>query len=134
MHLLCPSVFIRCRQPRSFLLAVNFGAMGFGFPAALAAKLVAPQRSVVAILGDGDFLMTVQDLETAVREGIGVKVLVLNDNAYRVLAFRQRMQYGGRLYGTLHQNPDLLRLAESFGVEPFRLDCNGHCPRFCPPH
>jgi acetolactate synthase-1/2/3 large subunit len=122
LHLLYPMAFIPSRQPRTFLSAVNFGAMGFGFPAALAAKLVHPERTVVAVLGDGDFLMTVQDLETAVREKIAVKIMVINDNAYRVLAFRQQLQFQGRVYGTLHGNPDLTKLAESFGLPGWRIE------------
>jgi acetolactate synthase-1/2/3 large subunit len=125
MHLLYPMAFAPCRQPRTYLSAVNFGAMGFGFPAALGAKLVYPERTVVAILGDGDFMMTVQDLETAVREKIAVKIMVINDNAYRVLAFRQQLQFQGRVYGTLHNNPDFIRLAESFGLRAWRLEQPG---------
>ncbi|MCS6804343.1 MAG: thiamine pyrophosphate-binding protein [Acidobacteriota bacterium] len=122
MHLLYPMAFTPARRPRTYLSAVNFGAMGFGFPAALAAKLVHPEKKVVAILGDGDFMMTVQDLETAAREKIGVTVIIINDNAYRVLAFRQQVHFHGRLYGTLHGNPDFLRLAESFGLRAWRLE------------
>jgi acetolactate synthase I/II/III large subunit len=122
MHLLYPMAFMRSRQPSCFLSAVNFGAMGFGFPAALGAKLVFPNRTVVAILGDGDFLMTVQDLETAVREQIAVRIFVVNDNAYRVLAFRQRVQYQGHVYGSEHKNPDLMKLAESFGLPAWRIE------------
>ena len=90
--------------------------------AALAAKLVHPDREVIAILGDGDFMMTVQDLETAVRKQIPIHVMVINDNAYRVLAFRQRVQLQGRVYGTLHQNPDFVRLAECFGMKAWRIE------------
>jgi len=122
MHLLYPMAFMRSRLPSCFLSAVNFGAMGFGFPAALGAKLVFPDRTVVAILGDGDFLMTVQDLETAVREQIPVRIFVVNDNAYRVLAFRQRVQYQGHVYGSEHTNPDLMKLAESFGLPAWRIE------------
>jgi len=122
MHLLYPMAFMPACRPRSFLSAVNFGAMGFGFPAAMGAKLVFPDRTVVSILGDGDFLMTVQDLETAVRENIGVKILVINDNSYRVLAFRQRVQYGGHVYGSTHGNPDFLQLAISFGLPAWRVE------------
>lgn len=122
MHLLYPMAFMRSRQPSCFLSAVNFGAMGFGFPAALGAKLVFPDRTVVAILGDGDFLMTVQDLETAVREQIPVRIFVVNDNAYRVLAFRQRVQYQGHVYGSEHKNPDLMKLAASFGLPAWRIE------------
>lgn len=121
-HLLYPMAFLPCREPLSFLSAVNFGAMGFGFPAALAAKLLRPEAEVVAILGDGDFMMTLQDLETACREGIGVRVLVLNDNMYRVLNIRQRLQCGGRILGTCHGNPDFAALARSFGADGFRLE------------
>lgn len=121
MHLLYPMAFIPSRQPLTFLSAVNFGAMGFGFPASLAAKLIHPERQVVAVLGDGDFMMTVHDLETAVREGIAVRIFIVNDNAYRVLAFRQRVQLGGRVYGSLHQNPDFLKLAEAFGMKAWRI-------------
>ena len=121
-HLLYPMAFLPCREPLTFLSAVNFGAMGFGFPAAMAAKLVHPEKQVVAILGDGDFMMTLQDLETACREGIKVRVLVINDNMYRVLNIRQRVQCGGRVLGTCHGNPDFAALARSFGAAGFRLE------------
>jgi acetolactate synthase-1/2/3 large subunit len=121
LHLLYPMAFIPCQRPLTFLSAVNFGAMGFGFPAALAAKLVHPEREVIAVLGDGDFMMTVQDLETAVRERIPVRILIVNDNAYRVLAFRQKVQWQGHVYGSIHGNPDFCKLAESFGIPAWRL-------------
>ncbi len=122
LHLLYPMAYWPSEHPLSFLSAVNFGAMGFGFPAALGAKLVYPEREVVAVLGDGDFMMTVQDLETAVREGIGVKVVILNDGMYRVLDVRQRLQFQGKVFGTRHGNPDFKRLAESFGAEGIRIE------------
>ncbi len=121
-HLLYPMAFLPCRKPLTFLSAVNFGAMGFGFPAALAAKLVYPEKESVAILGDGDFMMTMQDLETACREGIKARILVINDNMYRVLNIRQRVQCGGRVIGTCHGNPDFAALARSFGAAGFRLE------------
>ncbi len=121
-HLLYPMAFLPCLQPLTYLAATNFGAMGFGLPAALAAKLIYPERQVVAILGDGDFMMTVQDLETAVREGIAVRVLVVNDCMYRVLNLRQRIQYQGRILGTCHGNPDFAALADSFGARGFRME------------
>ena len=122
MHVMYPMAFLPCVRPLSWLQSVNFGAMGFGFPAALAAGLIHPEKQVVVILGDGDFMMTVQDLETAVREGIRVRVLVVNDGMYRVLNFRQRMQYGGRVIGTCHGNPDFAALARSFGAAGWRLE------------
>jgi len=121
-HLLYPMAFVPCLKPLTYLAATNFGAMGFGFPAAMAAKLVHPEKEVVAVLGDGDFMMTLQDLETAVREGIAVRVLVINDNMYRVLNLRQRVQYQGRILGTVHGNPDFAALAGCFGAAGWRLE------------
>jgi acetolactate synthase-1/2/3 large subunit len=121
-HLVYPNAFLPCLHPLDYLAATNFGAMGFGFPAAMAAKLVYPEKEVVAILGDGDFMMTLQDLETAVREGIAIRVLVINDNMYRVLNLRQRVQYQGRVLGTVHGNPDFAALAASFGAAGWRLE------------
>ncbi len=122
MHVMYPMSFLPCVRPHSYLQSVNFGAMGFGFPAALAAGLIHPEKEVVVIIGDGDFMMTVQDLETAVREGIKIRVLVINDGMYRVLNFRQRMQYEGRVIGTCHGNPDFAELARTFGAEGWRLE------------
>jgi acetolactate synthase-1/2/3 large subunit len=114
--------FIRIRSPRGYIAPNNFGAMGFGFPAALAAKLVHPGRQVLSVLGDGDFMMTVQDIETGVREGIVATILILNDNSYRALRYSQQIMYGGRFYGSEYQNPDFVKLAESFGAAGFRIE------------
>ncbi|MEJ5187100.1 MAG: thiamine pyrophosphate-binding protein [Candidatus Geothermincolales bacterium] len=120
-HVLYAIDFLPCLEPFSYLSAANFGAMGFGMPAAMAAALVYPDRPVVAILGDGEFMMTLQDLETACREKIPVKILVMNDCMYRVLNLRQRLQFGGRVLGTCHGNPDFAVLARSFGAEGHTL-------------
>lgn len=122
MHLLYPMAFIPCCKPLTFLSAVNFGAMGFGFPSGLAAKLIYKERMVISILGDGDFLMTLQDLETAKREGLALKIFILNDNSYRVLAYRQKLQFQGRVYGSEHKNPDFVKLASAFGVRGVRIE------------
>lgn len=115
MHVLYPQAYVKARRPRSYLAATNHGAMGFGFPAAMTAALLG--YTAIAVVGDGEFMMTVQDLETAVRESIPVKVVVVNDNSYRVLYFRQKVQKMGRVYGTLHTNPDFAELAGVFGAD-----------------
>ncbi len=122
MHLLYPMAYMPCKHPLTFLSTVNFGSMGFGLAAAMAAKTLYPERTVVAVLGDGDFMMTMQDLETAVREGINIKIVILNDFRYRVLNFRQKLQFGGRIIGTEHNNPDFAQLAKCFGAAGYRLD------------
>jgi acetolactate synthase-1/2/3 large subunit len=121
MHLLYPMAFMPCNHPLTFLSTVNFGAMGFGLAASMAASMVHPERTVVAILGDGDFMMTMQDMETAVREGLDIKILILNDCQYRVLNVRQKLQFEGRVMGTEHGNPDFADLARCFGASGYTL-------------
>ncbi|MCS7143789.1 MAG: thiamine pyrophosphate-binding protein [Archaeoglobaceae archaeon] len=120
MHVLYAQNYLKAKRPRSYLAATNHGAMGFGLSAGMTAKLLGYES--IAVLGDGEFMMTIQDLETAVREKIAVKVVVVNDNSYRVLYFRQKFQKEGRIYGTLHTNPDFAKLAEIFGAEGFRVE------------
>ncbi|MFN3383445.1 MAG: thiamine pyrophosphate-binding protein [Archaeoglobaceae archaeon] len=122
MHVLYVNAYLKIRSPRSYLATTNHGAMGFGFPAGIAAALLG--KKSIAVVGDGEFMMTIQDLETAVRERIPVKVIVVNDNSYRVLYFRQKFQKGGRVYGTLHSNPDFAKLAEVFGAEGIAVEKN----------
>jgi acetolactate synthase-1/2/3 large subunit len=129
MHIVYTFSFVRVRSARGYLAAFNLGAMGFAFPAALGAKLAAPERDVYAVVGDGEFMMTVQDLETAVREKIPVKVIVINDNSYRVLYARQKAQKMGRIFGTLHTNPDFVKLAEAFGVEAMSISRDEDIPK-----
>lgn len=122
LHVLYAYAFVKVRSSRSFLAATNMGSMGFVFPAALGAKMVFPEREVMGVMGDGEFLMTMQDLETAVREKIGAKIVVLNDNSYRVLLMRQKIQKMGRIFGTTHTNPDMVKIAEAFGAEGLMVD------------
>jgi acetolactate synthase-1/2/3 large subunit len=121
MHVLYSYAYLKVRRPRYFLAATNLGAMGFGLPAAMVSAL---HRPTIAVLGDGEFMMTVQDLETAVREKIPVKIVVVNDNSYRVLYMRQKVQKMGRIYGTLHSNPDFAELARVFGADGVKVDCD----------
>lgn len=129
MHILYTYSLLRIRRPRGFLAATNMGSMGFAFPAALGAKLCYPEDEVIAVVGDGEFMMTMQDVETALREGISVKVVVVNDNSYRVLYYRQKLQKGGRFIGTLLTNPDFKELAESFGAVGRTVDSNDELDR-----
>ena len=117
IHVLYAYAFLKVRSNRSFLAATNMGSMGFVFPAALGAKMTYPEKESVAVMGDGEFLMTMQDMETAVREKLGAKIVVLNDNSYRVLLMRQKIQKMGRVFGTTHSNPDLARVADAFGAQ-----------------
>jgi acetolactate synthase-1/2/3 large subunit len=92
------------------------GSMGYGFPAALGAKLAEPQRPVVAICGDGDYLMTGQELATAVQYGANFVALVVNNGLYGTIRMHQEREYPGRVYGTGLRNPDFAAYARAFGA------------------
>jgi acetolactate synthase-1/2/3 large subunit len=103
-------------------LAPKSGAMGFGLPAALAAKVVHPRRPVVAVAGDGDFLMCAQELATAVQHGLDVVVLVVDNGRLGTIRMHQERTYPGRVVGTDLQNPDFAALAEAYGAAGERVE------------
>ncbi len=127
-HILYTYNYMKVYKPRQFLAATNLGAMGYAFPAAIGASVANKDTPVIAVVGDGDFMMTVQDLETVVREKLPVKIIVVNDNSYKVLYLRQMLQLGGRIYQTLLGNPDFVKLAESFGLKGLRIEDNNSIP------
>jgi acetolactate synthase-1/2/3 large subunit len=90
--------------------------MGYGVPAAVAAKLAHPERVVVAFAGDGCFLMTGQELATAVQHDVRIVVLVLNNSMYGTIRMHQERAYPGRVVGTDLVNPDFAALARAFGA------------------
>jgi acetolactate synthase-1/2/3 large subunit len=97
-------------------LAPRSGAMGYGFPAAIAAKAVFPARTVVCLAGDGDFLMTGQEMATAVGENLPVVVLVINNGMYGTIRMHQERHFPGRVVGTDLVNPDFAAYARAFGA------------------
>ena len=108
-------------QPRTFMHSASFIAMGHAFPAALGAKLAFPNREVVSVSGDGCFLMTGQELATAVQHGINVVAIVINDHCLTGIAALQDTQYGGRRAAVDLVNPDFVCFAESFGAFGLRV-------------
>ncbi|MCY7303844.1 MAG: thiamine pyrophosphate-binding protein [Thermoleophilia bacterium] len=107
--------FYEFRQYRT-QLAPTSGAMGYGVPAAVAAKILDPERMVVCIAGDGDFLMTGQELATAVQEDAAIVILVVNNGMYGTIRMHQERHYPGRVSGTDLVNPDFAALARAFGA------------------
>jgi acetolactate synthase I/II/III large subunit len=97
-------------------LGPRSGSMGYGVPAAIAAKAVHPDRTVVCLAGDGDFLMTGQELATAVQEELDVVVLVVNNGMYGTIRMHQERHYPGRVIGTDLRNPDFVALAQAYGA------------------
>jgi acetolactate synthase-1/2/3 large subunit len=95
--------------------------MGIALPGAIAAKLVQPERRVVALCGDGGFLMNSQELETARRLGANVTVVVWRDDGYGLIDWKQRNEFG-RPFGVEFGNPDFVAFARSFGIAGHRAD------------
>ena len=91
------------------------GSMGYGYPAAVAAKLAAPSRHVIAVCGDGDFLMNGQEIATAVQYGAAFVALVVNNNLYGTIRMHQEREYPGRVFATDLKNPDFAAYARAFG-------------------
>jgi acetolactate synthase-1/2/3 large subunit len=106
-------------EPNTVIISNGFAAMGISLPGAIAAKLVHPDRRVVALCGDGGFLMNSQELETARRIGANITVVVWRDDGYGLIDWKQRTEFG-RPFGVEFTNPDFVAYAESFGLAAFR--------------
>lgn len=106
--------------PNTILLDNALATMGGGLPAGIAVKLLYPERRVLAICGDGGFMMNCQELETAIRYGIPVVVLILNDNAFGFIKWEQKKMHF-KDFGLDFGNPDFSLFAESFGAAGFKV-------------
>ena len=104
------------RRPRTFITSSYFATLGFSFPTALGAKIAAPHRQVVCVVGDGGFLYACAELATAVRYGINLVTIVFNDQAYGSTKSDQLVNFRGRTVGTELTNPDFAKMAEVFGA------------------
>ncbi|HCR94328.1 MAG: thiamine pyrophosphate-binding protein [Oceanicaulis sp.] len=111
VHQCCPSQ-----------LAPTSGAMGYGLPAAIAAKLHCPDRPVIAVCGDGDFMMAAPELATAVQHGANIVVCVFDNGAYGTIRMHQERAYPGRVSGTDLANPDFKLMAEACGCAGYFVD------------
>jgi acetolactate synthase-1/2/3 large subunit len=106
-------------EPNTVIISNGFAAMGIAIPGAIAAALVHPERKVVALCGDGGFLMNSQELETATRVGANITVVIWRDDAYGLIDWKQRNEFG-RPFGVEFNNPDFVAYARSFGIPAFR--------------
>jgi len=107
------------RQANTVLLDNALATMGAGLPSAMASAMVYPDRKVMAICGDGGFMMNSQELETAVRLKLNITVLILNDNAYGMIRWKQA-NMGFKDWGLTYNNPDFVKYAESYGAKGYR--------------
>ena len=108
--------------PKARLLAPQSGAMGYGLPAAIAAKVAYPERTVVCFAGDGDFQMNCQELGTAMQAGAQPIVLILNNGIYGTIRAHQERAYPARVSGTTLENPDFVGLARAYGFHAERVE------------
>jgi len=113
--------FFRYRRPATELAPIN-GAMGYGLPAAIAAKLRHPERTVVCFAGDGCFMMYPQELATAVQFGAPLVLIVVNNGMLGTIRMHQEREYPGRVSGTRLENPDFVALARAFGAHAERIE------------
>ena len=110
-----------CYKPNTCIISNGFATMGLAVPGAIAAKLVHPDRKVLAITGDAGFMMNCQEFETAHRLGTNFVTLIFNDRSYGLIKWKQDMQYGHHEYVDF-TNPDFVKFAESMGAIGYRIE------------
>jgi len=110
-----------CDRPNTCIISNGFAAMGIALPGAIGAKLVYPERNIVAVTGDGGFMMNCQELETALRVGTPFVTLIFNDGGYGLIEWKQQNHFGESSF--VHfGNPDFVKFAESMGLKGYRVN------------
>lgn len=110
----------RCTRPNTCIISNGFASMGIALPGAVAAKIVHPEKKVVAVTGDGGFLMNSQELETALRIGTPFVTLIFNDSSYGLIKWKQMDRYGKETFVEF-TNPDFVKYAEAMGAKGYRI-------------
>lgn len=121
-HQMWTAQFYRIDKPNQWLTSGGAGTMGYGFPGAIGAQMAHPDKTVVAVVGDGSFQMTLYELATAVIHRLPIKILVINNHYLGMVRQWQNLFYDNRLSGVeLEGNPNFVKLAESYGAKGFRI-------------
>ena len=115
-HQMWAAQFYLTTEPRTWLSSGGLGTMGYGFPAALGAQVGRPDALVCAIVGDGSFQMTLQDLATAVEWGLPLKIYIIDNQSLGMVRQWQELFYRERYSHVFLKNPDFARLAEAYGA------------------
>ena len=122
-HKMWMARMFRCEYPNTCIISNGFASMGIAVPGAIGAKLAYPERKVVAVTGDAGFMMNCQEIETAIRLGLSIVILIWNDNSYGLIKWKQMNQFG-RPSNVDFGNPDFVKLSESFGATGYRVEKN----------
>jgi len=120
-HQMWTALYYDLDCPNYLITSGGLGTMGFGLPAAIGAQIAEPDREVWAIVGDGGFQMTMQELGTLVQEDLPVRIALLNNGCLGMVRQWQEMFYGGRYEATPLANPDFVRLVEAYGIPSWRV-------------
>jgi acetolactate synthase-1/2/3 large subunit len=120
-HKLWMARLYQAEQPNTCIISNGFAAMGIAVPGALAAKLAHPERTVVAVTGDAGFLMNSQEIETALRVGTPLVILIWSDSEYGVIRWHQMKRFA-RPSHIAFSNPDFVKYAQSFGAKGYRVE------------
>ncbi len=111
----------RAERPNTCIISNGFAAMGIALPGAIAAKLAYPEKTVVAVTGDAGLMMNSQEIETALRIGTPIVVLIFNDGGYGLIKWHQLRRFGHSNHVDFG-NPDFVKYAESFGAKGYRVN------------
>jgi acetolactate synthase-1/2/3 large subunit len=126
-HKMWMARMFRCEYPNTCIISNGFASMGIAVPGAIAAKLVYPQRHVVAVTGDAGFMMNSQEIETAIRCKLPIVILIWNDGSYGLIEWKQMNQFQ-RISNVRFNNPDFVAYAESFGARGYRVERTADLP------
>lgn len=124
-HQMTTSRYYKYKNPRTNVTSGGAGTMGFALPAALGAKMGIPEKEVIAVIGDGGYQMTVQELGTIMQYKIPVKIVVLNNNFLGMVRQWQELFHGKRYSFTEMQNPDFVKLAEAYSIPAKKVEARG---------
>lgn len=121
-HQMIAARYYQFKNPRSHITSGGLGTMGFALPAAIGAKIAAPNREVIAVIGDGSFQMNIQELAVLAQEGLKVKILILNNEYLGMVRQWQEMFFEERYSFTQLMNPDFIKIAEAYSVPAMRIN------------
>jgi acetolactate synthase-1/2/3 large subunit len=126
-HKMWMARMFRCEHPNTCIISNGFASMGIAVPGAIAAKLVHPERNIVAVTGDAGFLMNSQEIETAMRCRLSIVILIWNDGGYGLIEWKQLNRFERRS-NVDFSNPDFVKYAESFGCNGYRVESTLELP------